>query len=709
MPTFGDDLVLKWNADTSAFEVAQEKIDDDLDKTQDKAKKTEKSWADAYGKIGLAGAAAFGAVLKGITELALVGVDELGKVETQLLRIQALGKISPEGLNELSDFARDFALETGVAADEIVNTLEKLQTLGFGVDQSREILTAAEALKTLGGGASSLKETTTGLLGVLQNAPDAFRDAADAADFMRVIIDEGDVTQAELNSEIVALAGAAKTAGINMEQLGGIIQTVTAAEKNLTTAGAQIRNILLELLGTRVEQAAAKKGIDLTGDAINRLQQIAKLSQQLSGPARTQFLTEIFQKENVEVGSILVENLDKLASNIETVGNRAGASTKNIDAFRDSIEQTRARTEAARTELALMFGERFDEDVNLISNAFVLYVQKLREAEDVTDSFSVKLGRFAMGFAEGLLPVDLFTGISREFLEANEELAKGLENTTDKTKELGEAMEDAAGSVDMMDAHVQTYKQSLAEEAEALEKVRKRQEELGKATEKIENTIIKSVIKARIDKQKDMQEQQEKLRESQEDYNRSLRDMRIELMASKAAQDAASASDGERVRQLDILGKAVGGATDANRSRRRVTEGGGGSMTGAAAPGAAMLPELRAQLDAASAQQRAELAPLLREISTLPAEQSIRAQGDVIALLEETKAVQEKAKRATESNSNLMDTVALAVADVARTPEEMTQIINQLGDVASKIDADYAEFQAAKEQLSNQLSIFASR
>jgi len=731
MPAFGEDLTITWGADTSAFDKAQKDLDKDIDETQQQADATSAAWSSAW---------------TALIQFTAEGIDELGKIETQMLRIGALGGSTAGELTAMTDWARDFALETGVAAVETTQLLEKLQSQQFDFIEARDITIAAERLKSLGGGTATLLETTVGLTGILKNAPTAFRDYADAADFMRRIIDLGDVSQAELNAEIVDLASAANTAGVTMNDLGGIIALLTEKGKGLTTAGAQIRNILIDMAGSRVEQEATKRGLELTGNAMERLVQVAQAAERMGGLERGRFLEAIFQKENVTVGASLVDNIDELSEKIAEVGDRAGASSKNLDAWRDSIEQTRERAAAARTELALMFGAAFQSDFTAILNGFVTFAKEMRDVESETRKFvdTLTMAANILRPLAGPLIDGAITGfekladVSERYAEANKDVddsTKVVEETTDKAFKYYvdaaqflidqgmEPIQDSAKGIiwsyektievanelhDRMKELQKVAKESAEATKAQAEAEKKRTEELGKATERIEKNIIQQVLKAKIKQQEDLKKQNEELEESQEHYNDSIRDMRIEMRAARAEQEASAAADGERVRQLDILGKAVGNVGDATRSRRRVTEGGAGSATGAAGGTGRMIPELQALLRQASDQQRAQLQPLLRDIATLPAAEAIRAQGDLVRLLEETKRTQEEARNRTKDNTNIVNGIALAITDVASTPEEITQIIEGLTGVSKKIETDLKEFKSARDQLNSQLSILAS-
>jgi len=113
MPAFGEDLTITWGADTSAFDKAQKDLDKDIDETQQQADATSAAWSSAWTAVAVAGVAAFQQIASGLIQFTAEGIDELGKIETQMLRIGALGGSTAGELTAMTDWARDFALETG--------------------------------------------------------------------------------------------------------------------------------------------------------------------------------------------------------------------------------------------------------------------------------------------------------------------------------------------------------------------------------------------------------------------------------------------------------------------------------------------------------------------------------------------------------------------------------------------------------------------
>jgi hypothetical protein len=709
MPLGGRDVELKFGADAREVEQASREIDDAIDDS----KGSVAGWGEKW-QVVMTAAIAVGAQFakqfgRAVVQEIGAGLESLGEMETQLIRIQALGGATPEGLGRLSDWARAFAVETGQAVAETLFVVEELKSVQWELPEAQEILEAASDLELLSGGTATLGETAEGVSATLKIFRGEIAGATDAADFMRKIINQGKMTTAEASRAISELGGAAKIAGLSAEEFGGVFATVTAMQVDATRALPQLKQVFLKLYGADAVKEAKKFGITLQGGVIDRIEQLSKADPTKVG----QFMTALAGTEAIESFEKLVANFDQLSGNIENVGDRAGASKEGLDAAEKSWGVLTDRLTAARTEFQMLLGEEVAGSLTDLMGLLATLAKDMTNQHSVTKGFiqdfvqlTTTLNKFVPPIAAARFALRQLQGAGEDFAESMEDQESAIEKLEQRLRarqaeeervaaaqakqlEVGEAIiELTERGIDVTQLQFTTVKDFNAQVLALLDEQIAKEKELGdaqvtraaqleEAYGKAEQSIINAMIKQQVAEADKLEEAQRKNAESTDDFADSMRRLRVELTAARIEQERGSDADQARARHLDVFGQAVDEAGDFARMFGGVA---GGAARGAPAAAAMpqMLAELKALMPTLTGEEAGAVQPVIEQLKFLKPEESMLQQLAIVESIEKMREQQANIQRSTEKTSGAMDGVATQVAMIAKTPEEFNLVLSKL-------------------------------
>lgn len=699
----GREVELKFGADADEVKQVGREIDDTIDDSKGAVGGWAKEWQvvmTAAATQGLQFAQQFG---RAVVENIEMGLESLGEVETQLIRIQALGGATPQALEQMSDWARAFAVDTGQSVEELLFTIEELRSAQWEIPQAQELIEAASNIELLSGGTATLEESTMALSATMKMFGSQMRDASDAADFLRKIIDLGQMSTAEAARAVSELGGAASIAGVSAEEFGAIFGTVTAMQIDATRALPQLRQVMLKLYGPEAVKMAEKYGISLQGSVIDRLRQLSE-----ADPTRAaQFMQKLAGAESIEAFEKLVSNFDLLSQNIQEVGDRASASTKNVDEADKSWDRLTKKLEAARGELQMMLAEEVVGGLKEFGEVLTALAKDMTATHSVIGSlisdmatWAKRIGAFAGHFMglTGIIQAGHQALVGRatdmQALEAaEEELQARLDERIEQEKEITDVQDERSKALEDQAAAVAA---AAAAETERLAK-------LEEAYGKVEKSIIGAMIKQQMAQADKMEEAQRKNAESTDDFADSMRRLRVELAATRIEQERGSQADEDRARHLDVYGQAVEEAGEFARMFAGVAAGAPRGVPAAAGP-AQMLAELKALMPTLTEAEAGMVQPVLEQLKMMKPEESMMQQLKIVESIEKMREQQANIQRSTEKTSGAMDGVATQVAMIAKTPDEFNEVLGKLQGNLQTITSTVAERVSQIQQITDRFS-----
>jgi len=730
MAKMGKDVEMAFGWDVAGLRDSGEEINRFLDDGKRGLSSWAKEWQFAIikaGEVVVDLGAKFGRFVIGEVQ---AGVEELKLFEQQLMRVGALGGQSADDLTKLSDWARDFALQSGYAATEIVKTTEALQSAQWSGEATQKILASAAALTDLAGGATTLQSSAKGLSVIMRNAEDQFSGFGDAADFARQIVNRGVMTQDELNDSLSKLTGVAVSANVSMDELGAMIATVTAREQELILATPQLRNIITVLAGEKGVGKAAELGITLTGSLTDKIRQLSEATREMATEQRVAVFEEMFGKETLQSASILTQNVDLLAENLEAMGDRAGAATEGLDEVQQSIAKSQEVFKAARTELQMLIAQEVTPYLVDLANGFRDMVSVVRENRDALNLKEILVGGDTSWLAMAVdYYSELVTGPFKEMAaqgKATAEQAKRLEEKRQKEADIAAEIQRQNEAYAIQKEAIMWFKKtrgaethtSYKEEGLSLEEVvemykreqedisrtneltiedgekllaalKKQKEERVKLMEDLTADYRKTVMKGMIEAEEQQADAQKEAIDVNDDYKKSIRDLTVEMKAQRMEQEAGTKEDRNRIRHVGMMGDYLG--QQMKDVREGIVQPGGPTGFGA---------DLTGALGGISGEQRGELQPLLDELRMMGGADRVRAELDVVHIIESWKEKQQQATEKSQENNKAFEGIAMRLMEVADTPAELNKVLKEMQTGLSGVSRDMQAFRSAVAGLS---------
>lgn len=269
----------------------------------------------------------FGRAMSGIAAAA-GGTAIFGNIRNELTELSS----------KRQEFEKDMTglLSLGSNVDNIADIKGEVLALSTAFDQSRG--SVAEAMFTLQSSAGNLSDTlrndlrkeslelaeATGtdlatsinaMVKLFQIYGDETDNAADLQNKLFLAAEQGSLTFADLATQLPDVASASKAMGVEFNTLLGslIVATQRGGDAAKTITG--LRNVFLRM------PDAQKRGIDLTGTFIEKMQQISELD-----PIQAR---DLFGAESLAVAASLASATDQLATEIERLDTVSGDLAQN--------------------------------------------------------------------------------------------------------------------------------------------------------------------------------------------------------------------------------------------------------------------------------------------------------------------------------------------------------------------------------------------
>lgn len=301
-----------------------------------------KSFLGPLGVIGL-----MGAVVGGISNW----VSKNKVLEKSLSSLKSLTGASARDIELYNDAAIKMGKETTLSATQVVDGFKLVGSARPELLKNRNALIAVtqEAITLAEASEQELGPSTQAMVGIMNQFELANEDASRTINVLAAGSKEGAAGIAELSAATDKSGAVANAYNISIEQNVALLETL--AEKNIkgAEAGTKLKNFMLtmqtiEALPPKALEQLERYGVDIkkvADDTVPFQERLLEMSK-ISGDATA--LTQVFGKENEIVGSILLNNVDKVESytaavtGTNTAYEQAAINTDNLDGDLKSLD-----------------------------------------------------------------------------------------------------------------------------------------------------------------------------------------------------------------------------------------------------------------------------------------------------------------------------------------------------------------------------------
>lgn len=353
-----------------------------LDKSVGKA-------ALGFAKFGAVAALALGAIGTKMAVDLEKGIREVGTL---------MGGLTNNQVKGMSKELRTLAVSSGQALDKL--TKAKYDIVSAGFSSAAESARLLDASATLAVGGVTEVSTAADLLTTSLNAYNLSADkSTEISDKLFTIVRLGKTTVTELGGSMGQLLAIAGQAGVNLDEVGAAMATLTAAGQNTAISTTAIKASLIELqkpmgpLLDIIKQTGFQTGkalLDSEGYA-GALKLIGDKAKETGKP-----LTEIFGniRSMAAVLPLTGTAAEKFASNLVEMGRSAGASQAAFAEMEKSVSVQLDRLKQGMGSLLITIGEGILPvfgDLVMAANRF-LAVPVSKSLRDEQREFNILVG-----------------------------------------------------------------------------------------------------------------------------------------------------------------------------------------------------------------------------------------------------------------------------------------------------------------------------
>ena len=291
----------------------------------------------SIGKLASTATAGIGKMMRGVCNLAIAGIagmtamvksaNDFRKAMAEVNTVLVGGDIK-----ELTKDVIDLSAELGVAKNELAKGL--YQTLSAGIPADNAIDFLREATKAAIAGVTTTETAVTALTKVIDSYGMKAVDAGKISDIMFTTVKNGVITFEELAQGIGTVSGVASQAGVDFEDLMGVVATgsktvnarqlftgLRAAILAITKPGEELKKVFAEL-GVTGEQMIQNNGIagalnaisDATGGSLEKMGRLIPSVEALP-----------------LILAVTGDNAKKVTDNIDAMTNAAGATNEAFE------------------------------------------------------------------------------------------------------------------------------------------------------------------------------------------------------------------------------------------------------------------------------------------------------------------------------------------------------------------------------------------
>ncbi len=311
--------------------------------------------------------------------------------EKQMVQVSTMLDKPEKHMDRFNASIRKMSKEFGVGTDELAAGLYQILSATIPAENAIEVLEAST--KAAIGGITDVGTATKAIVGIMNAYGMEASSAAEVSDTLFMTVKRGQLTYEELANSIGTATAFAKQAGIPIEQLGATLALVTtnniAADKainglrqglsSMMKPASEADKIFQSLFGETFDISAIQKA----GDFIQFLKEIKVRTDALQTGPRENALVRLFG--DIRAGQALlgvVDNVDKLTTNMDYMANKAGIADKQFQKFNETVGKEFDRLIQSAKDLFLEMGMG-------LRHVMKQWMESLRETiEGITDFVS---------------------------------------------------------------------------------------------------------------------------------------------------------------------------------------------------------------------------------------------------------------------------------------------------------------------------------
>ncbi len=300
---------------------------------------------------------------------------------------------------------RRMSAEFGESTEALSGGLYDILSASFSADDALTILTATT--KAAIGGMTDTATATDAVTTVLNAYGLAGTQAGDVSDLLFSIVKRGKTTFGELAVNIGKVASTANTAGVSLEELGGMVALMTRKGIKTEEAMTAVQAIVKTFLKPSPDslRAAAQMGITLDTATLKN-EGLLGVLKRLEG-VDPKLIARIFPNVRALKGVFpLLASLGEFEQDIDTMTNRAGAAETAYTKMTKTLAFQFAKLKQGAIAAMSAIGESLAEPMGKLATAVSGWVTKLMEWVDKNQGLVQSIGKVAMiviGFAAALI------------------------------------------------------------------------------------------------------------------------------------------------------------------------------------------------------------------------------------------------------------------------------------------------------------------
>lgn len=307
----------------------------------------------AFRSVSLAAAGMAAAVTAAFTASAV----RAGEFERGLVEIGTLmdGDVRPAIAGMRAELMQ-MSVQFGQTLGTLTKARYDIVSAGFS-DAAASANVLRESARLAVAGVSTVAETadllTTAINGLGLSAGDASR----VADVLFQIVRKGKTTMSELAGAMGPVFATARTAGVQLEDLGAVMATLTANGVNVAEAAVSLNAVMRAIAAPTDEAGAAldKLGINLDGGLMPALRGLASASSE-GLRALSQFIPSI---EALRAAAVAATDIEKLTGNFKAMEESSGQVSRAVGMMADTLPFKINQLKAALDNLVVTIGTEF--------------------------------------------------------------------------------------------------------------------------------------------------------------------------------------------------------------------------------------------------------------------------------------------------------------------------------------------------------------
>jgi len=306
-------------------------------------------------KMKIAGAAMIGAV----AGIATASLKMAGDFDGAMREVNTMMLLNEDEFKAFSKEIQGLARDMGVDATEAANAL--YQAISAGVPKENAVDFLRIATKAAIGGVTDTKTAVDGLTSVMNAFKIPMGDAQKVADLMFTTVKGGKTTFEELSAAMFNVAPLAAAAGVKFETVSAALATMTKQGVPTSVATTQLRQAIQAIIKPTAEMKTALEGLGYaSGDALIEEKGLAGALDLLTDASggSNEVLGRMFGSvEGLQaVLALTGDNAQTFASDIDAMGNSAGAATDAFDQMEKSTKRQFEKLKVQMQDIAITIG-----------------------------------------------------------------------------------------------------------------------------------------------------------------------------------------------------------------------------------------------------------------------------------------------------------------------------------------------------------------